>query len=170
MMSDADSKKDEKLEEKSTVKEVAKSSIIDKCNLCETLKSLISDAFLIALAIIIPFIIITVWLVGTHDTNSFKEISSVWGVWVGSVLGYYFGSRPVDALSRRVQDVLGELDINRDEYEAELNEQDSLIDNLQDKYDSAVRDIQYIVIKYPSPLTTDTALIERLKKEYGVIV
>jgi hypothetical protein len=54
------------------------------------------------------------------------------------------------------------------DYERQLDEADEDLEDLQTKYDNAVRDIQYIVLKYPSAL--DKPLIERLKADYEVLV
>ena len=142
---------------------------IDKVELREIKKGrIINEPFWIALLIIVPFIVITIWLISTSNIDAFKDIASVWGVWVGTVLGYYFGSRPMEALTRRINAFMDTVDDSSEDYERQLDEADKDIDDLQAKYDNAVMDIQYIVLKYPSAL--DKPLIERLKTDYEVLV
>lgn len=126
----------------------------------------INEPFWIALLIIVPFVGITLWLIYLNNIDAFKEIASVWGVWVGAVLGYYFGSRPMEALAKRVNSFMDTVDDSSEDYERQLDEADDTIDDLQAKYDKAIKDIQYIVLKYPTAL--DKELTERLKTDYEV--
>lgn len=128
----------------------------------------LNEPFFIALTIILPFIAITIWLIASGSIEFFQEIAAVWGVWVGTVLGYYFGSRPVETLIRRVETLMDDYDDSSEDYERQLDEADTALNDLQAKYDKAVKDIQYIVLKYPKML--DNEVTERLKKEYEVLV
>jgi hypothetical protein len=142
---------------------------VDEVELKEIKKHrLINEPFWIALLIVVPFIAITIWLIYDKNLDAFKDIASVWGVWVGTVLGYYFGSRPTEALTRKIGQVLDMVNDSGQDYERQLDEADEDLEDLQTKYDNAVRDIQYIVLKYPSAL--DKPLIERLKADYEVLV
>ena len=96
----------------------------------DELRELLSDfgAFIIALIVIVAFIYFTyVILNQVKSFEQFKDIAAIWGVWVGSVIGYFFGSRPVDILSRRVSGLLNDLDISDEEREKDLKKSDEPI-------------------------------------------
>ena len=83
------------------------------------LRTFVSDfgPFTIAMVVIAAFIYFTGITVSPDSPNAFKDVAGIWGVWVGSVIGYFFGSRQVEELSRRVDSVLGDMDMNEDENE-----------------------------------------------------
>lgn len=147
---------------------MASEEIVDEVDTSEKKFPRYNEPFWIALIIVIPIIAITFWLISINKIDAFKEIASVWGVWVGTVLGYYFGSRPTEALTRRINTFMDMVDDSSEDYERQLDDADKDLDDLQEKYDNAVRDIQYIVVKYSSAL--EKPLIERLKTDYEVLV
>lgn len=60
-------------------------------------------SFVLALVIIIPYIIISALIVFyLRDIQMFREVSLVFVGWVGSVIGYFFGSRQVDRLTEKI--------------------------------------------------------------------
>ncbi len=151
----------------------------EKCNFCEVVKSLFSDtAFILALIIIISFGAISASVL--NQIEIFKTVSSIWGAWVGAVIGYFFGSRPVEGLTRRVEEaleskdsfrqqmdsLLREMDIIEDKSEKEIDEIYDDFDKLEEKYKKAISDIQFIVARHHTILDKD--YLETLKKEYGI--
>jgi hypothetical protein len=55
-----------------------------------------NHAFILALVIIIPFIYLTASVIESKSYDMFKDLSAVWGIWVGAVIGYFFGSKQVE--------------------------------------------------------------------------
>ena len=91
------------------------------------------------------FIFFTYFTITSDNPNAFSDVAGVWGVWVGSVIGYFFGSRQVEELSRRVNEVIEYMDVNRDSYERRLKDGEETVDklhkelnNLDDQYNDAV--------------------------------
>ena len=39
------------------------------------------------------------------NQNLFKDIASLWEAWIGAAIGYFFGSRPVDKLIEKIEDI-----------------------------------------------------------------
>jgi hypothetical protein len=141
------------------------------------IKGSISDfgPFIIAMVVIVAFIYFTGITVSPDNPNAFNDVAGIWGVWVGSVIGYFFGSRQVEELSRRVNDVLEDMDINRKDYEEQLKKCDNTVDELdeeleksEDKYNNAVDKLQFVVVKYKEHLDND--FLESLKNEHGIII
>jgi hypothetical protein len=133
------------------------------------LRGLIKDrAFILALVVILPFVYFTGVTLTPTNIAVFKDIAPVWGAWVGSVIGYFFGARQVEALTERVNAVLNDLTASYDSYEAELDDAEETAEELEDDYNAAVDDMQLLLTKYCQNLPTD--LQERLKNAYGVIV
>ncbi|CAN5307496.1 hypothetical protein BH18THE2_BH18THE2_09310 [soil metagenome] len=131
--------------------------------------------FIIAMVVIAAFIYFTGITVSPDNPNAFNEVAGIWGVWVGSVIGYFFGSRQVEELSRRVNEVIEDMDINRDSYERRLKDSEETIDklnkeldDLDDKYNDAVDKLQYVVVNHREHLGKD--FLESLKNEHGVII
>jgi len=42
---------------------------------------------------------------GSSNLESIKILSGVFGGWIGTIIGYYFGQRPVKGLTDRVEDL-----------------------------------------------------------------
>ena len=136
----------------------------------DELRELLSDfgAFIIALIVIVAFIYFTyVILNQVKSFEQFKDIAAIWGVWVGSVIGYFFGSRPVDILSRRVSGLLNDLDISDEEREKDLKKSEETITKLKESYDKAKMEIQYIVGRYHNEIN-DADLLNRLRTEHNI--
>ena len=136
----------------------------------DELRELLSDfgAFIIALVVIIAFIYFTyVILKQVQSFEQFKDIAAIWGVWVGSVIGYFFGSRPVDILSRRVSGLLNDLEISDEEREKDIKKSEETINKLKQSYDKAKMELQYIVKRYHSEIN-DTDLLNRLRTEHDI--
>ncbi len=109
-------------------------------------------------------------------------MSAIWGTWIGTALGYFFGNRPVDALIhnmmrlnedrlRDLQEQKKKSDEERDnialaagDYEEQLIEASGELEDLKSKYERAKKEIVDIVKAYEQHL--DKTLLERLKKEY----
>jgi hypothetical protein len=146
-----------------------------KCNFC---KVLTDTSFLIALVVIIPFVVFTGMIIFFGIFENLKDLISIWTAWVGSVIGYFFGSRPVEALTDRVEKVLKDVDDGEDyyeeildDYEEKLDVSESLIEEYKNKFDKSVSMIQYLLAKHGGQLTNlDKGVSERLKNEYGVII
>jgi hypothetical protein len=141
------------------------------------LSDFVSDfgPFVIAMVVIASFIYFTGITVSPDSPDAFRDVAGIWGVWVGSVIGYFFGSRQVEELSRRVDDVLEDMDINREDYEKRLDDcngtvskLDGDLEDMDNKYYDAVDKLQQIVVRYREHL--DEELLESLKNEHGVII
>jgi hypothetical protein len=120
------------------------------------------------MVIIVPFIFFTAYIIITDKIEMFKDIAAVWGAWVGSVIGYFFGARQVEGLTQRINEVLSDLRASVQSYDAELEDAIRDGDELHDDYESAVDDIQLLVTKYCQNLGQD--MQERLKSDYGIII
>jgi uncharacterized membrane-anchored protein YhcB (DUF1043 family) len=131
-------------------------------------KAIISDfgSFIIAIVVVGSFVYFTAITISPKTPEAFKDIAAIWGVWVGSVIGYYFGSRQVENVAKRINDLLNDLDFTHEEYEEELDDAEEELDKLKQSYDDAKKELQYIAAKYQQQL--DSALLERLKNEHGI--
>jgi IS1 family transposase len=126
-------------------------------------------AFIIALAIIIPFVVLTyVLLVHLERMDYFKETAAVYGAWVGIVIGYFFGSRKVENLTNEVEELMKEIDITTDEYDEDYQELDDKKEKLEEQYAKSKFELQYIVGRYSQHLDED--LLQRLKNDHGIII
>lgn len=153
-----------------------------KKKLADIFQSILSDrAFILAVILIIPFIFFTAYIIIFDKLETFKDVSAVWGAWVGSVIGYFFGSRQVDALIQKIDGIMRlseqrvkELEESRRNYE-KATEDIRYIYSTYDQelakgkeiakaYNKAVDDITLVVNNYSQHLPQDLA--ERLKSEY----
>lgn len=133
------------------------------------IRSLDDRSFVIALFIIAPFIILTfIIIIYLRNIEYFKDVSAVYGAWVGIAIGYFFGSRQVENLTQRIEDLMRNLGIANDDYEKALNDCEDTADTLQDKYEKAVDDLRYIMIKHGENL--GRGLLERLMNDYNIKV
>lgn len=62
--------------------------------------------FLIAVIMVIGFILLTYMLVNTPipNTDLIELLAAVFGGWIGAIIGFYFGQRPVKMLAESVEE------------------------------------------------------------------
>lgn len=126
-------------------------------------------SFIIALVIIVPYIILTYLLVlYLRNIEDFKDVSAIYGAWIGIAIGYFLGSRPVQLLTERIDELLNNIELSREEYETMLKECEKDADELEDDYDDIYDELQHIVVNYKQHLPQE--LLERLKKKYRVVI
>lgn len=93
---------------------------------------------IIALVIIIPYIIISSLIIFyLRDVQTFKEVTAIYAGWVGSVIGYFFGSRQVDKLVDKI-DGLTRLSETRLK---ELEDEKRKYREKRSQYENAIEDI-----------------------------
>ncbi|WP_148687524.1 hypothetical protein [Candidatus Nitrosocosmicus hydrocola] len=64
-------------------------------------------AFAIALTIILSYSILSfLLLLWLHNIEYFKDVSAIYGAWVGIAIGYFFGSRKVESLTEKIDDYM----------------------------------------------------------------
>lgn len=97
----------------------------------------------------------------------FRDISSIYGAWVGIVIGYFFGSRKVETLTEKIDSMFEEMDFTTKEIDEDYHELQETKNNIEDLYTKAKQELQYIVAKSPN---LDKDLLERLKSEHDIIV
>lgn len=159
-----------------------------KCDFCEVKKSLLQDRpFIIAMFLIFSFVILyTIVIAFKPDLAS--EVGTIWGAWIGGAIGYFFGSRPVDELIKRMDEIVKftkgllddkaeQLKIKEEQLEKRTKEveeylkfmyksEDELedISNLRANYQKSIEDLKTIITNYKDKLPQD--LIEKLKADY----
>jgi hypothetical protein len=154
--------------------ESTSSQSVEKCNYCEVFKTLLLDMpYSITIILIVSFFAAFI-IVMAYNPDLFRDISAIWGAWIGTAIGYFFGSRPVETLSKRIEQVLDDLDDSSernetiiDAYESELEASRELITKYKEDFEDAKNTLQYITVKYSQNFDTD--LLTRLKNKYGVI-
>lgn len=66
-------------------------------------------AFILAMTMLVGFLLIIGRLLFISDSSlnleSVKILSGVFGGWIGTIIGYYFGQKPVKGLTERVEDL-----------------------------------------------------------------
>ena|SRR5215207_6404787 len=140
-----------------------------------------NQAYRIALVIIISFIVVFVFVL-LISPSLIKDVGAIWGVWIGTAIGYFFGNRPVDALIRslmrlnetrlreleeeknRMKEEKKEISMAVKDYEQQLIVVKEDLEGLNARYQQAKKDIVTILKKCEQQLDKD--LVERLKKEY----
>jgi uncharacterized membrane protein len=62
--------------------------------------------FLIAIVMIVGFIYLTNMLIlpATPSTDLVELLAAVFGGWIGAIIGFYFGQRPVRTLTESVEE------------------------------------------------------------------
>lgn len=65
--------------------------------------------FIVAFTVIVGFIMIFLIVLIFKDNQTLQTVSSIWGVWIGAVIGYYFGARQVSSLSEDNKNLSTEL-------------------------------------------------------------
>lgn len=60
-------------------------------------------SFLLAMTMLAGFLLIIAG--NSSNLESVKILSGVFGGWIGTIMGYYFGQRPVKGLTDRVEDL-----------------------------------------------------------------
>jgi hypothetical protein len=122
--------------------------------------------FIITMLLIVSFFFAFL-IIMAFRPDLLNDIAAIWGGWIGAAIGYFFGSRPVEALTNRVEGMMNEWEISDEESEEEINDLLDDMDDLEDKYNKAVKDIQFIAIKYSERLDND--LLQRLKNDYEIL-
>lgn len=113
----------------------------------------------------------------------FKDIAALWGLWIGTALGYFFGSRPVDELIKKIDTIneltekhLENLEASQKKYHQaaeDINTSKKMyeeyfkrLQQAAESHKKAVEEIKNIIINYGNTLPQE--LRERLKSEYGI--
>lgn len=126
-------------------------------------------AFTIGLAVIIPFTILTfVLLLVVRDLDSFKDVGAIYGAWLGIVIGYFFGSRKVEALTEKVDEFMDNMECSYDEYENEYNELEDDFNDIKNKYEKAKNELQHVISSNSQNM--DKEFLKRLKDEHDIII
>jgi|SRR5688500_1674738 len=104
--------------------------------------------FVVALIVIVSFILVFSLVVFFKDLETLKVMSAIWGTWVGSVIGYFFGTRPVEALIAKIDGItklseqrLRELDEEKKKYYEKNLELEKLTNEMTIKHEMALDDI-----------------------------
>lgn len=98
--------------------------------------------FFIAKIIILAFSIIFGYAVVNEIGD--ETLKTIWGVWIGAVIGYFFGSRPVAQLSKRTEDLLGMVKVKEEDLERKRNR----LRDKQVKMESAKADAVKTFMRY----------------------
>ena len=99
------------------------------------------QTFILALIIISSYIVYFGIVLFTMQENSFegvKNISATFGTIVASVIGYYFGNRPVQAASKQAEVAQGE----RDKYAGEFRDLYNQIDIGKKEYNELKEELE----------------------------
>jgi len=122
------------------------------------------------------------------DVETLKTVSAIWGVWIGAVIGYYFGSKPVESLMEANMNLSQqrisylESEVKRHEgiktnLETEIRNKNTEIDRYTSKLKkeemvktSAINAIDWIVKKHGQHLDKDvTESLKSFVNLYGNI-
>jgi cobalamin biosynthesis protein CobD/CbiB len=127
------------------------------------------QAFYIGILIILPFTVLTfIILLILRDIEFFKDISAIYGAWVGIVIGYFFGSRKVETLIEQVDEFMDKLEITDEENDREYEELKNEKEKIENKYDKAKQQLQHIVSKNLHTLNSN--FLNTLKEEHDIII
>ncbi len=127
------------------------------------------NAFIIAIIIILSFIAFSgILILIFKDIEAFKDISAIWGVWVGIVIGYFFGSRKVETLTDKVDEFMNNMECSYDDYEKEYKELENDFNDVEKKYEKAKQELQHIVSSNIQNIDKD--LLKKLKDEHDIII
>jgi hypothetical protein len=68
---------------------------------------IMDDIFLFVLAflMLVIFLIVVFWLVRPGDTNNIDKVITGFIAWIGAIIGFYFGNKPVKGLRQQVEKV-----------------------------------------------------------------
>ncbi len=75
--------------------------------------------FVLALTMILTFFIIVYWFVRPADTDNVDKVITAFVAWIGAIIGFYFGNKPVKDLRKQVQSVSNEAGKNQVNYNNE---------------------------------------------------
>jgi hypothetical protein len=126
-------------------------------------------AFYIGILIIVPFTVLTfIVLLVLRDIEFFKDISAIYGAWVGIVIGYFFGSRKVETLIEQVDEFMDKLEITDEENDREYEELEKEKEEIENKYDKAKQQLQHIVSSNLQSINKD--FLNILKEEHDIII
>ena len=104
------------------------------------------------------------------NQNLFKDIASLWGAWIGAAIGYFFGSRPVDKLIEKIEDItklaeqyLRDLDITRNSLlfqQQQYTQAQNIINQAYIIYQNQLRAAERIGIAYRDALGDLSSMLE----------
>lgn len=103
--------------------------------------------FVIAVVVIIAFIVFYAAIVFGNSTLTVEQIGATFGNIVASIIGYYFGQRPVRSLTRQLERTSGEREVYRDErdtYKGNLMEATSKTDLAEQRLNLMERELENI--------------------------
>ena len=121
-----------------------------------------NKTFVIALLVVVSFIILFTLVVFLKDMDTVKVVAAIWGSWVGAVIGYFFGARPVDALITKI-DAITKLSEER------LNDLEQEKNKLHEKsfeYERLRSELIQDNINAKTELAKAKTFIEQIKKKY----
>lgn len=120
-------------------------------------------SFVLALVIIVPYLIISALIVFyLRDIQMFREVSLVFVGWVGSVIGYFFGSRQVDRLTEKID---GLVRISEERVK-ELEEERKKVADERLIVEKSKTKMYEIMRQYEKELESAKDTIEMLKRKY----
>ena len=93
----------------------------------------------------------------------FREVSLVFVGWVGSVIGYFFGSRQVDRLTEKID---GLVRISEERVKELEEERKKVADERLIVEKSKNKNVQEIMRQYEKELESAKDTIEMLKRKY----
>jgi hypothetical protein len=123
--------------------------------------------FTIAFTVIIGFITIFLVVLVFKDNETLQTVSSIWGVWIGAVIGYYFGARQVSALSEDNKNLSTELGKTQKGLDSVSREKDKLKLKHSNILDKSILSLQLYQRGLPekhAPSEIET-IIDDLQKE-----
>jgi len=145
-------------------------------------------SFVVAMTVIVSFVIVFGLVTFYKDIETLKTVAAIWGVWIGAVIGYYFGSKPVESLmetivalsQQRISDLESELKKHveiRTNLETELKNKNRQIDQFESRLkteeqvkNAAIGAIDWIVKTYGQQFDKDVnASLKTFIDKYGNI-
>jgi hypothetical protein len=125
-------------------------------------------AFTIAIAIFASYTILSFFILwNLNNIEYFKDVSSIYGAWIGIVIGYFFGSRKVEVLTEKIDNYMEFAEMTDNDWEQSYNTLFNEKQEIEILYSSSVKSLQYIVAKNPEICPE---LKENLKTEHGIII
>jgi hypothetical protein len=117
------------------------------------------------------------------NENLLKDIAAIWGAWIGASIGYFFGSRPTEAMLHSLINLVEQRKKDLEEERKQSAEHDAnmyrmildcdhnltqtkiVVQDLDSQILKAKEEIKNIITNYGDKIG-DSSLIARLKYEY----